>query len=710
MIFCLVSSPVFAAGPPPVLARVELKKPLEHFPLSARALLRDGAGTDYALVIARSSDLDRAGWPYRILDRNASAGAYVIARPMREDARRTMADRVTVVEDDGAQWIVRLRSEQDTMELADAGFAIARLSARPLRRTRAAPQPMLRASESFTSNAWVAAMISNTSSSYLLSLMSQIADEEPAPASGELRMISSRHTTAAPTLNRAIGFCREFFAALGLSTEYQLWTAGGYRGTNVVATQIGVSAPEEQVLIVAHLDDMPASGRAPGADDNASGSCAVLAAAAILSQWRFERTVRYVLFSGEEQGLLGSAAYAAAAADAGDNIQAVVNLDMIAWDGSGGPTAVLYTHSTNHPNYAAELAMAVTFTNVVAAYGLAERLQPVIVPDSGMTYSDHASFWNEGYPAILAIEHYPEDFNPYYHTFNDSLAHINTNYFTAFAQAAVGALAHLAGPVEPRPFDVVRVISGDWSATNRSFGAAIFHAVHREGAGETNDAFDVTYASLPANTNLAWPVLVTQPDGEDLVTDCRAATSESLFRGDLIMASPFGASVSCTNRLRFVFLTPPSPHRIYTARIRSDGGFLCVTHLRSLAANGGFVELPPLWNVTNGAVYGACDIAARFLEFDPSRIGLRIASMADTQVVLGARTQIGTRTFDEVAVNTNLLAPEFWTWFPASTNDVAPTTANFEEGWEEVLLAVDVTPYPNPTGLFFRLRRAWAVP
>ena len=72
-----------------------------------------------------------------------------------------------------------------------------------------------------------------------------------------------------------------------------------------------------------------------GADDNASGSTGVMVAAEILSQYEFERTIRYVFFTGEEQGLYGSREYADLVAGAGDNIVAVYNMDMIAWNADG---------------------------------------------------------------------------------------------------------------------------------------------------------------------------------------------------------------------------------------------------------------------------------------------------------------------------------------------------------------------------------------
>jgi leucyl aminopeptidase len=205
----------------------------------------------------------------------------------------------------------------------------------------------------------------------------------------------------------------------------------------------GTLTPDVIVLITAHLDDMPSGGRAPGADDNASGSVGVMLAAEIMSQYRFERTVRFVFFTGEEQGLCGSEAYASAVAAAGENIVAVYNMDMIAYDSRDGPTLRLHTRATSDPGYATDLAMAGVFTNVVAAYAV--NLTPIIDPD-GISASDHYSFWEAGYPALLAIEDDVDDFNDYYHTADDNLSHVNLTYFTSFVKASVGTAAHLAKP------------------------------------------------------------------------------------------------------------------------------------------------------------------------------------------------------------------------------------------------------------------------
>jgi hypothetical protein len=71
------------------------------------------------------------------------------------------------------------------------------------------------------------------------------------------------------------------------------------------------------------------SGRAPGADDNASGVAALLQAARVSAGLVFNRTLRFLVTTGEEQGYLGSTAYARALADSEADVVAVLNLDML---------------------------------------------------------------------------------------------------------------------------------------------------------------------------------------------------------------------------------------------------------------------------------------------------------------------------------------------------------------------------------------------
>lgn len=104
------------------------------------------------------------------------------------------------------------------------------------------------------------------------------------------------------------------------------FTRNSLQSFNTVAEIRGAEKPDEVVLLGAHLDSWDL---ATGGTDNGAGAIAVLEAARILqaSGVRPTRTIRFVLFSGEEEGLLGSQAYAAAHANEANHVQAVLVLD-----------------------------------------------------------------------------------------------------------------------------------------------------------------------------------------------------------------------------------------------------------------------------------------------------------------------------------------------------------------------------------------------
>jgi Zn-dependent M28 family amino/carboxypeptidase len=265
-----------------------------------------------------------------------------------------------------------------------------------------------------------------------------LSGEQPVTIGGSLYTIQNRNTENRNTgggegLQHATQYAFERFTASGLEASYHGWTTTHWTGRNVIGEQPGGVDPERIFLLVAHLDDYPLTTVAPGADDNASGSAAVLIAARLLSRFPCRRTLRFVLFTGEEQGLLGSNAYAGLVA--GENIEGVLNLDMIGWESDGYPEVDLYARPGT-----ADLRIAYSFVNVAEAYGLG--LVPE-VREEAMSRSDHASFWGRGFSAILAIEDF-EDFNTSYHNENDRLAQLDLDYLTDFVKAAVGVVAHAA--------------------------------------------------------------------------------------------------------------------------------------------------------------------------------------------------------------------------------------------------------------------------
>ncbi len=350
-----------------------------------------------------------------------------------------------------------------------------------------ARQQEARALDAFTSltmpNPYVSQVLAQVTTAQIYSMTGELSGEWPAMVGGVPYTISSRHTNATASIQKATQYVHEHFTDAGLTATYHSWALSGYSGVNVVGTLPGLERPEEIVIITAHLDSMPSGAISPGADDNASGVVAVLLAAEILSQYQWDCTLRFVAFTGEEQGLLGSKVYAQAAYNNGDNILGVLNLDMIAYDSNSNPEVELHARSTSP----AELAIANLFIDVVDVYNL--DLNPVI-PTNASGASDHASFWTYGYPAILAIEDF-QDFTPHYHTVNDRLSTLNMAYYTEFVKAALGTFAHMGcmvgdfGALEGHvtaadtalPLAATVTASGDWPDFTTTTDAAGYYTI-----------------------------------------------------------------------------------------------------------------------------------------------------------------------------------------------------------------------------------------
>ncbi|PLX25729.1 MAG: hypothetical protein C0600_11700 [Ignavibacteria bacterium] len=205
------------------------------------------------------------------------------------------------------------------------------------------------------------------------------------------------------------------------------------RGRNVIAVQPGQSHPDIKYIICAHYD--AARFEYPAADDNASGTAAVLEAARLLSGYEFDFSIEYCLWDAEERGLVGSRYYAQTARQRGDSILGVLNLDMIAYDSDNDMTATLEYNTDD----GLELVWMMQSINTSYDVGL-----DLVVRKRSSTPSDNYSFTQAGYPSFLFIEDWA-DFNANYHGTKDTPDNLNVPYFTAITRVALGGLAQLAG-------------------------------------------------------------------------------------------------------------------------------------------------------------------------------------------------------------------------------------------------------------------------
>jgi hypothetical protein len=208
-------------------------------------------------------------------------------------------------------------------------------------------------------------------------------------------------------------------------------------GRNVFSIKTGTDYPDQIFIICAHYDDMPAQPPAPGADDNAGSVAAVLEAARILSQIPTPYTIIFALWDEEEMGSWGSRNYALQAYLAGEDILGVVNLEMLGWDSDNDGLFDIHTRPIAN---SVELANLVDSLQNQYNLGLTS-----VIHNPGEPGSDHSSFWDYGYSAMVFGEaFFSGDGNPFYHTSNDKIEHFNLNYYYALSKLAVATISHLA--------------------------------------------------------------------------------------------------------------------------------------------------------------------------------------------------------------------------------------------------------------------------
>jgi len=206
-------------------------------------------------------------------------------------------------------------------------------------------------------------------------------------------------------------------------------------GRNIIATQIGSTYPDSIYIVCAHYDAVTDYA----ADDNASGTAAVIEIARILSSQTLDYTLIYALFDEEEIGLYGSTHYAEQAKLNNLHIVGVINLEMFGYDSNDD--RLLDIHSNT---YSSSQRLANSTMSLIDDYDI--NLSPVVY-SPGTSASDHFPFWNEGYGAIMIIQaYYGGDFTPAYHTINDRIDLFNIEYFEELSKLSVGITAKCVVP------------------------------------------------------------------------------------------------------------------------------------------------------------------------------------------------------------------------------------------------------------------------
>ena len=247
-------------------------------------------------------------------------------------------------------------------------------------------------------------------------------------------------TTGSAANNNAYTWLKNKYLSFGYS-ESEItrdnFTYNGQSTSNIIVTKTGTKYPNIYLIVCGHYDTITGTGT----NDNGSGVSVILEAARLLKNVPTEYSIKFINFSGEEQGLLGSAHYVSSVVNATNpkmNIRLVLNIDEVGGiKGKNNDTITCERDESNNPsgNNSASNTFTQQLMNFVTLYSTLK---------TNLSYayaSDYMPFQSNG-EIITGLFEYNE--TPYAHTVNDNFANLDPVYIYNIAKAATGAIQHFA--------------------------------------------------------------------------------------------------------------------------------------------------------------------------------------------------------------------------------------------------------------------------
>ena len=253
-------------------------------------------------------------------------------------------------------------------------------------------------------------------------------------------------------LDQAAQYIQREFLKVGLEVSEDPFQWEGKWYKNVVAEKKGESYPDQVFILGAHYDTVPGS---PGADDNASAIAVLLEVARNIQTLKMNSTVKLIAFSIEEYEQGGSAHYAEKARRSGEKIIGMVCLEMVGFTGAK-QSYPSYWNPKQYPNVG-------DFIGIVGnerSKSLLERVYQSFkthVPELPTEYllvqrngeemekgrlSDHSSFWDQGFPALMVTD---TAFlrNPNYHLPSDTMETLDFEFMRKVVRGILYSVVEL---------------------------------------------------------------------------------------------------------------------------------------------------------------------------------------------------------------------------------------------------------------------------
>lgn len=207
-----------------------------------------------------------------------------------------------------------------------------------------------------------------------------------------------------------------------------------FKQPSVIATLEGSGPQKNEIVVIGGHIDSISPGKAPGADDNASGTATVMETFRIYveSGFRPNRTIQFMGYAGEERGLLGSQAIAAQYKAEGKVVVGALQFDMTMFPGAT-PRITFITDYTNRD--------LTTFVQKLSDEYVKARW---IEDKCGYACSDHASWNRAGYPSAFPFETAFDEYNPNIHTPRDTLDKLDPSHGNDYLKLAIAFGVELA--------------------------------------------------------------------------------------------------------------------------------------------------------------------------------------------------------------------------------------------------------------------------
>jgi hypothetical protein len=247
------------------------------------------------------------------------------------------------------------------------------------------------------------------------------------------------------------------FKAAGYKVSRQVYLVSDCKCANVEVELRGSVCPEEIVVIGAHYDTAPG---APGANDNTSGVAATLALARKFSHVKTDRTLRFVAFVNEEPPYfqterMGSLVYARRCRERGEHIVGMLSLETLGCYSDAPnsqryppPFSLLYPSRGNFIAFIGNTSSRRLVRQAVAAFRQNEQFpaEGAAVPGaiSGVGFSDHWSFWQAGYSALMVTDTAMCRY-PHYHQPQDTIDKIDFDRMARVVRGLESVVANLVG-------------------------------------------------------------------------------------------------------------------------------------------------------------------------------------------------------------------------------------------------------------------------